>query len=462
MRRKWTLGLLFALIFPLVASINLPGCSGGSGKGVKLAEVQKEPFATTVSAIGKLEATDPVDVAPLTDCTIAELKVQEGDEVAAGDVLAVLDQKELELQAMQAKANYLSVLSLGDYISSMWESSQIAYSALGSSVEGFANLQAQVDTLVMTLFDLAPVLVEYLPPDQQEYVKGVLADQRAQYVANMSNRSTPQLPALSGYPGSALEASATQAELAFRQYQLAQEALQNPVIRAPVAGAVVFVPSPSILPSSLLTDLLGGLGSLTSSAAALGGGYGGSEMAGLLESLFPKSEIKPGVKLAAGQAAFQIVDLTNMRIRAEVEESDIPKIKKGQLVRILLDAYPEREFIGKVIQVGVKAETGSAGTTIFPVTIQMDTPDIPLRLGFNATVDIEVWSKPEAIVIPSSALLSEGGEEFVYVVEDGVVHRRRVVTGMTTDEVVEIVDGLEPGEKIVIEGTSRVKEGSKI
>jgi len=169
-----------------------------------------------------------------------------------------------------------------------------------------------------------------------------------------------------------------------------------------------------------------------------------------------------GSELSAGQTAFQIVDLQDMKVMAQVEETDVPNVQEGQSVEIYLDAYPDVTFSGKVTQVGVRSQTGSSGTTIFPVVVQMDRTEIPLRLGYNATVDIKVLSKTDVIAVPITAMLEEDGTDYVYVVEEGKAYRREIDTGDRTEEWLEVVSGLDEGERIVVEGVGKVKEGQKV
>ncbi len=462
MRKKVSLYLAFLLLAVALMGWSVSGCGSDSLREIKMAEVERGDFFEKISAIGKTGLADLVDVPPHTDGTIAQLMVEEGDEVAAGDILAVLDRAELERAAEEARANYLAIASLGDSLISLGELSQSSYQAISSSVQGFNYLISQMDNLVLTLFDLAPLLIIYLPPEQQEYVKEILAREKAQYLASMNSRVIPQIPLPSGSVASALQASEAMRDLAYKQYQEALQALQKPYIQAPVAGAVIFNPPSGIFPSNLAASLSSSLASLTSGLGIFGAGVGGGGINELLGSLIPQTEIKAGTRVTKGQPIFQIADLRNATVEAEVEEGDIPKIKKGQKVKIYLDAYPDRDFTGTVSHVGIKARSGSTGATVFPVIVRLDRLEIPLRMGFNATVDIELLSKPEVLIVPAQALVKEGGAEYVWVVEDGVAHRRQVVSGAESDEEVEIVEGLEAGETVVTEGISLLTEGKKI
>lgn len=462
LRKKASILILAVIALPLAVGLNVSGCAGKGIPGVQVGEVAVGEISTRVSAMGKLEPSAAIDVTPISSGTIGELMVSDGDMVEAGETLATLEAGSLEAQQEQARANYLTSASVGDLMSGMWSNSTLPYQTLATSLQSVGAMQAQADSIIMTYFDLAPTFASFLPPQQQQEVLAVIEQQKTQYVEAMNNRVVPQVPTPSGYPSSAAAADAARTDIAGKKYQQAKAGADDPNLKAPIAGAVVFTP-PSLFPGDLLGDLSSSLGGLTSGLGALGGVSSLSGgLSGMLSGLLPSSEIKSGTQVQAGQAIFQIVDLQNMRVKAEVEESDIPRVKKGQVVRIMLDAYPEEEFLGKVVQVGAKGQSGSSGTTVFPVTIQMERSDVPLRIGYNAVVDIEVLKKEGVLIIPSAALVKSGSDAYVYVVKDGVVQRRDVVPGIESEELVEIYEGLEEGEPIVVEGANKVKPGSRV
>jgi multidrug efflux pump subunit AcrA (membrane-fusion protein) len=452
-----------AALFSLLMIVSLSaGCFGGSVEGVRVAEVTRSDVSKVVAAVGALEAAQPTDVVPLVGGTIAALPVKEGDYVNAGDVLATLDEQELQAQAAQAKADYLTSASIGDILQSQWANSAALYQGVEYASQIFVEMQGQLDQTVLDFYDLMPVLMPFLPPDQQEYLKSLLAEERANYIEAAATRPSAPGISYSGYPSTAAAADAARVEAAGYDYQRVMEGTKSPNIIAPVSGYVVFAAPSGLNLTDLLSESLGGLGSLTSSLGSLSGLVGGDISSLLGGGTDTGAELQVGSKLSAGQAAFQIIDLQDMKVMAEVEETDIPGIQEGQSVDIYLDAYPDIVFTGEVVQVGVKSQIGSAGTTIFTVVVQMDRTEIPLRLGYNATVDIKVLSKADVIAVPITALLEEEGTEYVYVVEDGKAYRRDVETGDRTEEWVQVISGLDVGERVVVEGVGKVKEGQKV
>ncbi len=450
--RIWSAILLLLLI---------GGCFGGYPEGVKVVEVGRSDVSKVVTAVGTVEAASPVDVAFPVDAVIAELRVKEGDYVCAGDVLASLDKEGLAEQAAKAEAIYYAGAGVWDVTQSQFAGMQAVYQGIEYASRAFLQMRDQVDAAVLDLYDLAPILVPFLPPDQQEFIKSLIAEQRQEYLQAMAGRTGIPTFSYPGYPSTAQAAKGAMMEATGYQYRRATEALKNPYVTAPVSGYVVFVAPSGALSVDLLSGVLGGLGSLASGMGALGGMLGG-DLSSLLVGTTGGGELKAGSKISAGQPVFQILDLQDVQVRAQVEEADIPRVLEGQEVEVYLDAYPDTVFTGKVVQVGIKAEQGSAGTTVFPVIVRLDRSEVPLRLGYNATVDIKVLSREGIISLPVTAVLLEDGASYVYVVEDGRARKREVKTGEKSEEWVEVTSGLAEGERVVVEGVGKVKEGQKL
>jgi HlyD family secretion protein len=450
---------VFAALGAVITSALLAsGCFGGSVQGVQVVEVTRGDLIKSISATGVMQAAQPVDVVPQASATIVGLPVKDGDYVSAGDTLAVLDAQELAAQEAQARANYYTSQSIGDILQGSYANVQNLYGSLQYTSQVFGQMQGQIDSMVLNFYDLVPGLLSFLPVDQQEYLKALLAEQRASYLQSMNSRVQPPSLSSPGYPASAQEADAARTEAAAYNYEKTSQGTKSPNITAPVSGYVVFVTQQATVPTDVLSQLLGGLGSLTSSASSLTSLLGMSGAIGTGQT----SEIKVGSQVTAGQATFQIVDLQSMSVKAQVDETDIPTVSKGQKVEISLDAYPSITFTGTVSQVAVKSESGSGGTTVFPVTINLDRTDIPLRLGYNATADIQVLDDQDVITVPVTALMEENGNDYIYVVEGGRAQRRQISTGPRSQNSVEVSSGLDVGERIVADGVSKVKEGQKV
>jgi HlyD family secretion protein len=156
--------------------------------------------------------------------------------------------------------------------------------------------------------------------------------------------------------------------------------------------------------------------------------------------------------------------LHRMDVRIEVGEHDVVHIKPGQKAKIEIDAIPDVPLEGDVLETGRDAIVRFAGTdnevTTYPVWVSLDKPPAQALSGMSAQVTIETETRADTVGVPIQAVTvrpgSEGKlEKVVFVVKDGKAQKRGIQTGISSDTMVEITGGLQPGEKVV-EGPYRL------
>ena len=163
----------------------------------------------------------------------------------------------------------------------------------------------------------------------------------------------------------------------------------------------------------------------------------------------------------------RIADLSQKQIMAKVDETDIGKIAIGQQATFTVDAYTGKTFtarVSKISQTDVSntwdttssstsssSSSSSASVLYYYVTLDVDDPDNVLLPAMTARVEINTSNKPDALAVPISALKTNNNGSYVLVVkDDGTTEERPVTTGIYSDEYVEILSGLEAGEKVSI------------
>lgn len=150
---------------------------------------------------------------------------------------------------------------------------------------------------------------------------------------------------------------------------------------------------------------------------------------------------------------FDLVDLSKVIVIAQVYEEDVGKVKLSQQARMAALGYPDLEFSGKVMFIGL--ELDPASRTV-PVWIAVDNPEGKLRVGMFATVSVVLAENPDLLTVPKEAVLEEGGEKFVFVQTGDTFNRADVQTGVADDRIIEIKDGLVPGDNVVIAGQREI------
>jgi cobalt-zinc-cadmium efflux system membrane fusion protein len=165
-----------------------------------------------------------------------------------------------------------------------------------------------------------------------------------------------------------------------------------------------------------------------------------------------------GATVGTDANLFKIIDISRVWIDANVFEKDLERVRFGQEVKVAVPAFPGANFSGRVILVSsvVDPETRS-----LKVRTEVPNPDGRLKPDMFANVQIITDLHRTAISIPQSAVLKDGDKTVVFVA-DGNSYKRRVVTaGIEGDDRVEIVEGLNAGDKVVVKGNYLLLQQSK-
>lgn len=167
----------------------------------------------------------------------------------------------------------------------------------------------------------------------------------------------------------------------------------------------------------------------------------------------------------AGSVIAEIADLSEILANVDVDETEVVLIRPGQPAVIRVDAIPNREYHGRVIEVGSSgfSRPQQPDVTFFKVEILLDDPDDALRPVMSLRAEIETATRSKVLVVPIQAVVErdekkkdaadgdrdEDAGKVVFVVENGVARARPVTTGISDETRVEIVSGLKGGEKVV-------------
>lgn len=155
-----------------------------------------------------------------------------------------------------------------------------------------------------------------------------------------------------------------------------------------------------------------------------------------------------------------IVDMSSLEIEVDVSESYINRVQAGQAVQATLDSYPEWRIPAKVIAIIPTADRQKATVKVRVGFDQLDSrilPDMSVKVAFQGSAEGEAGQR--IITIPKTALRQDGGRDIVWVVRNDRVERRAVTVRSNHDKDVTLAAGLDPGERIVVEGMENLQEG---
>lgn len=163
------------------------------------------------------------------------------------------------------------------------------------------------------------------------------------------------------------------------------------------------------------------------------------------------AKAQPGQTVTTSDDVVVLSD--HLIVRAQVDETDIGKIKLGLNVNIALDAYPDTKIKAKVEHIYYESQTVN-NVTIYPVDLIPQEVPVFFRSGMNATVDFIVQNKENILLIPVEAVHKEKKESFVYVKQGNskAPLMARVKLGISDDKNVEIISGVSEKDTIIITG----------
>ena len=167
--------------------------------------------------------------------------------------------------------------------------------------------------------------------------------------------------------------------------------------------------------------------------------------------------INPMMGLAGrGSGVLTVVDPTRVKVTIQVPPSEVGLVRKGQKAYLEVATSPGRRFYGEVAWVNPGADPTSK---TFSVQVVCKNPGLAIKPGVFADVTVVVEEHPDAVVVPRIAVL---GDSVVFVAEKNVARKRRVRVGLKNKHEVEILDGLRPGEAVIVEGNYGLTDGTPL
>ncbi|WP_206211890.1 efflux RND transporter periplasmic adaptor subunit [Wenzhouxiangella sp. XN24] len=389
-RAGWWLLLALALLAAVLVAAYLWATRADEAVLVRVATVQSA--GTTDAARSVLDATGYVTARRIATVSaqvtgkVETVLIEEGMQVAAGEVLATIDDTEWRAQVALAEAQ------------------------LESARSQLAEIEAQLSNARRDL------------ERQRDLAGRGLASQAA------VDAASTEVDALAAR----LDSAATGVTVARRSLELSRVRLDNTVIRAPFAGIVTVK---AAQPGEMISPV------------SAGGGF-----------------TRTGIGT--------IVDMDSLEIQVDVNESFIQRVHPGQRVEATLNAYPEWRVPSEVIAIIPTADRSRATVRVRIAILERDeriVPDMGVRVAFlgeGESAASDAATAGATLRVPSGAVVEEGGESFVFVLQPGdegqSVARRAVRVGVARGELRPVLDGLRSGERVVLQPPADLADGDRV
>lgn len=174
------------------------------------------------------------------------------------------------------------------------------------------------------------------------------------------------------------------------------------------------------------------------------------------------SAIRPGGMVYYQQPIFKLPDLTRMKVKMKVHESQVKKVQKGQQAEISVASLPNRPLLGTVQSVATLADSrgywDERGVKEYVTEVSIDElpPEAGLKPGMSAEVRVHVGRHADVLLVPISAVAEREGKHYVYVLENGRAEKRAVKVGDTNEKFIIIKDGASEGERVALNARKRI------
>lgn len=190
--------------------------------------------------------------------------------------------------------------------------------------------------------------------------------------------------------------------------------------------------------------------SLESLEAAAGG------VAAEFDGVVTEINAVEGGSVAAGSQLLKLESTQDVMVKISVTKYDLDKIATGQKAIVTIGS---KEYEGEVSKINKMAETNNSGAAVVGTEIKITNPDSDVILGVEAKVVISTAQENNAVLVPVTAVNVDMDGEFVYIIENNILVKKPVTTGISSDTMVQITEGLSGGEQVVTDVTATLVEG---
>jgi RND family efflux transporter MFP subunit len=389
----------------LLACSAKPGAEGEGTQPVTpvlVATAKSGNIAHIVTAEAVLYPLKQANITPKISAPVQKFLVQRGDHVREGQLLAVLEDRDLQAAAQESK--------------NLYQQAEASYENTRAATMPDDLIKAKTDVqTARQALDAANVVYKNR---MQLFKEGALAhklvdDAKVALVQAQSQFDTTQqhLTSLESVGRSAqLKSAQAQMEAAKAHYESSEAQLSYAEVRSPMSGIV--------------SDRAVNIGEMASSGSAL----------------------------------LSIVDISQVVARANIPIQEAAAMNVGDSATI---SGAGVKLAGKITVVSPAVDPN---TTTLQVWVGAPNPEERMKLGLTVQISVDIGDIPNAIIVPVSALLAsdEGGEKVMIAGSDGLAHESKVETGVRDGDNVQILSGVKPGDQVITEGGLGLDDKAKI
>jgi HlyD family secretion protein len=372
---------------------------------VPIAQVTREDLLVSITSNGKVEPIDPQLARAEFQTFVDKVMATEGQPVRRGQTILTLDSADIRSQLAQARADLLS-----------------AQNDLRNARAGG-------------------------PPEQMAQLRGDLKAAQVQ-VANLETTQKALEDLVTKHAATEDELAQNQASLAKARANLQALEARKKDLEQRSSDTV----EAATLRLNQEQELIGSLEEKVRSATVV------ADTSGTLYSL----PVHAGDFVKVGDALAEMADLSHVRVRAFVDEPDLGLLEPSQQVQVTWDAKAGKLWTGLTEQVP-KQVVPRGMRSVGEVLCSIDNNQMELLPNTNVQVEILVRERRDTLVVPRGAVReSSKGQRYVWVFNDGHVHRQNVALGIANASNYEVLSGLSDGQRVAEPVDQRLKDGMEV
>lgn len=413
--RTCSLASLLMVTFPAVVPAASVPSEEIPASPVKISAVVEREVGSFQTFPGTVQPARRSVVGSAVDGRVIKFPVENGDRVAAGDILAQLRTETLEWQLASAQAE----LQLREQ--------ELAELKNGTDPETIANLEALMKSAAA----------------QRDYTKS-----QFDRIQNLYQRGQVATQ-------TQLDEAQSQAARALQDY-MAAKASYDLAVRGPRVEKIAQAEARCAVQRAIISQLKDQIERHTVVAP--------------FDGFIVAEHTEVGQWASSGDPIAEVVQLSEVDVRANVLEGQVSYLRVGQPVKVIVPAAPQQEWEGTIHRIIPQADVRSRTV---PVDIRITNrieDDVPmLKAGFLASVRLPTGSPQRSIVVPKDSLVLGGKETVVYAVDFiaadesvGVVRAVPVTLGISDGMMIEVTGQLAAGERVVVEGNERLKTDQRV
>lgn len=385
---------------------------------VKTTVVKTGVFQTKLPENGIVQHPRAATIPTLIAGNIDQIYAKAGDSVAAGELLATIENPTLDSTAQGSQADYTSAQANVVTARVNEQNARVTYEGQVQTAKSNLDEARRVYDADVALYKSKAIPRNQLDTDRASLDKMQVAyDQAVRQL---------RLGAVTGYGENSVQYAQAAADKAAITNSANQQQLSFTRIYAPFAGIIQTV---ATQPNDALTTL------------------------------------HAGDAVTAGQGLFTIAESGNMIVKAQIDEQDIINVHPGQEAVVSGQDFPGKHIDGHVETIApVATKSTDATSTARQVltTIRLNSSPSYLKDGMTVDVDIVTSDMRGVVLVPSSAIVSENGKSYVFTVSGGKAHKVKIATGASNDTQTVVTAGLHAGDRILPGKIPSVSDGTRV